>query len=101
MNHSIFLPENVKLDKPTTAKFVDFLQKMANRRAVGALRYGDKPDPDQQYLRRLKRELRAYEASGNIEQLINIAVYCFLESAAPQNPKAHFDPTAPSATRGR
>ena len=47
----------------------------------------------------MKRELRAYIQDGNFEQLLNIAVYCFLESAAPENPKLHFDPTADSVTR--
>jgi hypothetical protein len=45
---------------------------------------------------RLRRELEAYERTGNHEQLLNIANYAFLESHAPQNGKYHFDPAVDS-----
>ena len=75
-----------------------FLQGMANRKAVGALRYGD-AKKEQLYLTRLTTELSAYKRTGNQEHLFNIANYCFLETITPEHPKSHFDPTAKSATR--
>jgi len=49
---------------------------------------------------RLSKELKAYRKDGNIEQLLNIAVYAFLESVAPENPKIHWNAAADSVTRG-
>lgn len=93
------VPDSIPLDDRTTIDFVAFLQAVVNRRCVGALRYGDRPDKLQRYMRRMTLELRRYRETGNFEQLLNIAVYCFLESQAPQNGKFHFDPSAASATR--
>lgn len=95
----ITIPDSVKLDMNTTMYFRAFLQGMANRRVVGALRYEDIPDSRKKYLTRLKKELKAYEKGGNFEQLLNIAVYAFLEGVAPQHLKFHFDPNAESVTR--
>lgn len=95
----ITIPDSVDLDLDTTSLYRAFLQGMTNRRVVGAIRYGDKPKVQQKYLSRLKKELKAYEQNGNFEQLLNIANYAFLEGAAPQNPKLHFDPNAESVTR--
>ena len=75
-----------------------FLRLLSNRKYVGGLRYGP-PRKKQKYLTRMKKELKAYEVSGNMEQLLNIAVYCFLESEAPENKKFHFDNTVDSVTR--
>ncbi len=100
MTLHIEIPDSVSLDPETTMLFRAFLQGMCNRRVVGALRYSDKPDSRQKYLTRLQLELKAYEKTGNFEQLLNIANYCFLEGAAPQNKKLHFDPNAESVTRG-
>ncbi len=97
----IEIPDSVQLDMKTTALYRAFMQGMCNRRVVGALRYGDIPKARQKYLSRLKMELKAYEKHGNFEQLLNIANYAFLEGAAPQNPKLHFDPNAESVTRGK
>ena len=93
------IPNSISLDLEVTQEFTVFLQAVVNRRCVGALRYGDKPQARQKYLTRLRKELQVYRQSGNFEQLLNIAVYCFLESAAPENKKFHFDPAAASATR--
>ncbi len=95
----IHIPDAVRLDPQTTVNFRAFLQGMTNRRVVGALRYGDVPNSRKKYLSRLKKELKAYEKEGNFEQLLNIAVYCFLEGNAPQHPNLHFDPFAESVTR--
>lgn len=72
-------------------RFARFLQQMANRIMVGQARYGD-PSEEAGYLRRLKRELRAYERTGNMEHLINVANWAYLESVCPTDPvKFHFD----------
>lgn len=93
------IPDSIALDLATTLDFKMFLQAVVNRRCVGALRYGDRPQRRQRYLSRLTKELEAYRADGNYEQLLNIAVYCFLESVTPENRKFHFDPAAASVTR--
>lgn len=77
-----------------------FLQQVANRLSMGRHRYGD-PDKGKQYMRKLEMELRAYKKTGNYEQLLNIAVYAWLESVAPENGKFHFDATVESVTRGK
>lgn len=81
--------------------FFHFLQEMAYRRTVGSTRYEKYGVPirRQRYMTRMKRELKAYEKSGNHEQLLNIAVYAFLESYAPENRKYHFNPAVDSVTR--
>lgn len=99
MNLEVRIPDSVNLDHQTTVNYRAFLQLMTNRRVVGALRYGDIPTSRQKYLSRMKKELKAYEATGNLEHLLNIANYAFLEGNAPENPKLHFDPTADSVTR--
>lgn len=95
----LYIPESIPLDYQTTVNFRAFLQSVTNRRCLGALRYGDKPTYKQKYMTRLKKELKAYEETGNAEQLMNIAVYCFLETFAPENKKFHFDPHVDSVTR--
>lgn len=78
--------------------FVRYLQQLMNRRQLGYLRYG-RTRSTQRYMSRLKKELDAYERDGNMEQLLNIATYSFLESFAPENSKFHFDATTDSVTR--
>lgn len=96
-----------------------FLQAMTNRYCQGACRYG-KSSTSQKYAKRLFLELETYlgmynvftgvytqfdkrwkksNTSGNFEQLLNIAVYCFLESETPQHPRFHFDNKVESVTR--
>lgn len=91
-------PDSIALNVNEIIEFKCFLQAMADRRAVGGLRYG-RIKKKQKYMARLQRELTAYKRTGNMEQLFNIAVYAFLESYAPQNKKFHVDTTAPSVTR--
>lgn len=99
MQHTIFTSDKLKLDPEVTEKFIGFIQMMANRHGFGAARYGDHPIATQKYLSRLKMELKAYQREGNMEQLLNVAVYAFLESFAPENKKFHFDPYRESVTR--
>lgn len=94
----IHIPDSIKQDKRITDSFKDFLQKMANRRSVGACRYGDISKAGK-YFSRMQDEVKAYKKTGNMEQLLNIAVYTFLESYAPENPKFHHNPLADSVTR--
>jgi hypothetical protein len=99
MNHPIRFPDSIELDPATTNTFMVFLQRMANRRVVGGLRYGYRPKAEQKYLSRLKVEVAAYTKTGNSEHLFNIANYCFLESQAPENKRFHWDNTTESVTR--
>jgi len=95
---TVSIPDSIKMPPAEAAAFGKFLQYIANRRAVGSLRYG-RIRTEQGYMTRLGKELATYKKSGNAEQLLNIAVYAFLESYAPENPKAHFDPTVESVSR--
>lgn len=100
MDLGIVIPDSLSLPSSEMALFKRFLQEMTNRRGVGYLRYG--PNRHRQgYMSRLKLELEHYKRSGNHEQLLNIAVYAFLESHCPENEKYHFDNTAGSVTRKR
>lgn len=81
-------------------KFLVFVQQMANRLMVGGCRYGA-PQSKQRYWSRLKAELKAYEKTGNMEHLVNIANYCLLERIAPEHPQAHFNNMVESVTRHR
>lgn len=97
---SIVLHHARSINQPSAEHraFVNFLQMMSNRKQVGFLRYGS-INQRQLYLTRMKRELVAYKKTGNMEQLLNIATYCFLESIAPEHPDFHFDATVESVTR--
>lgn len=102
MDISIWLSD--KLRSPECWKpFAQFLQQIADRAAVGAARYerGRGPERENRYMTRLLTEVREYKKTGNRECLLNIAVYCWLETMAPENPKFHWDDKAPSATRGK
>lgn len=77
-----------------------FLQSLVNRLLVGALRYEKNgPQPENRYLSRMERELKAYKRTGNMECLLNIANYAFLESQAPENQRFNHDSYAGSNTR--
>jgi len=85
--------------KPEGTTFLQkFLQKMVNRFFIGFLRYAG-PHGKQLYLSRLQKELKAYKRTGNQENLINVAVYCVLESIAPEHPKHHHNEIVDSVTR--
>lgn len=99
MTLELHIPDDIRLDHRTMLEFKAFLQAVCNRRTVGALRYGDRPNRRQRYMTRLGKELKAYRATGNVEQLMNIAVYAFLESYAPENKKHHWDAAVDSVTR--
>lgn len=92
------VPASIPLDPTQSVELEAFLQSVINRFYVGAMRYGI-PHRRKQYMTRITKEMEVYQKSGNFEQLLNTAVYCFLESLAPENKKFHFDPTAASATR--
>lgn len=100
MTREISIPDSLVQSQGEVAVrcFFHFLQAMANRRAIGALRYG-RTQRRQKYLSRMRKELDAYARDGNMEQLLNIAVYAFLESEAPENLRFHWDATADSVTR--
>lgn len=95
----IYWPESISVQFHYRTELKAFIQSIANRAAQGSLRYPGPASKKKKYLTRLKIELREYERTGNFEQLLNLAVYCFLESLAPENPKFHFDNTVDSVTR--
>lgn len=86
------------LAKKSVLECKDFIQKMVNRRIQGQCRYGT-PKVEQKYLTRMKKELKAYQKTGNGEQLLNIANYALLEFYYPENQRFHFDANAKSVTR--
>lgn len=89
-------PGDIPLDR--LVAFGLFSQRQANRIIMGEHRHGP-PKRKKRYLDRLKKELKAYERTGNMEHLLNIANYCFLESEKPQHKKFHFNATVDSETR--
>lgn len=98
MEHKLQSPDSAGPDGRVLKQFTSFLQSMLNRLWVGGLRYGP-PERRKRYMSRLLAETDAYKASGNREQLLNIAVYCFLESVAPEHKKFHDNANADSVTR--
>ena len=98
MTLEITIPDSLAVPKSEMASFYMFLQHMTNRRAQGYARYG-KIQRRQRYLSRMRKEVEAYAKSGNHEQLLNVAVYAFLESYAPENQAYHFNPNVDSVTR--
>ena len=62
MDLSIFV--STKLHVPGLQHFSTFLQAIASRRDQGHARYGV-PNKDKLYLSRLKKELKAYNKTGN------------------------------------
>ena len=97
MQLTLWWSDKIKQD-PKTVR--DFFQKMANRLLIGHLRYGP-PKREQNYMTRMIMEMKVYKRTGNMEHLINIANYCWLESEAPENKKFHFNATVDSVTRGK
>lgn len=92
------IPDSLNLPKDEVDAFIRFLQQMTNRRAAGWPRYG-RSDKRKRYMTRMELEVKAYRRTGNKEQLLNIAVYAFLESFAPENGKFHHNDLAESVTR--
>lgn len=95
---NVFWPKNSKV--VGEASFTRFLNALSARIAVGQHRYCP-PAPEKRYMRRIGLEFAAYRRTGNMEHLINIANYCWLESEAPEHPEFHNDSTAGSVTRGK
>lgn len=97
MIHYLWFSDKVPPSDATD--FFNFAQRMANRRTVGNLRYGQdgKRIP---FLWRLRRCLKEYRLDGNGEHLIDAAVYAYREFINPNHPKFHFNPYAESVTRG-
>ena len=89
-----------KLNLPNKSAFQDFVTRMSKRLAAGRAQYGP-PDARQRYLSRMKLEVKAYQRTGNMEHLINIANYAHLEAFAPENKKFHLDNGVESVTRGK
>lgn len=98
MTLEIEIPDSMGVSARELREFRAFLQSMTNRLAVGEQRYG-KPNYRKAFMTKLGKELAAYRSAGNFEQLLNVAVYAFLESYAPENRKLHWDAAVDSVTR--
>lgn len=98
MQVTLNLPTELPFDEMTRRCFRCFMQCQIDRLVVGEHRFGT-PDKRKRYLDRIHKELKAYKLSGNMEHLLNLANYAFLESEAPQNRNFHFDPLIDSVTR--
>jgi hypothetical protein len=75
-------------------KMQQFMQLMANRLAVGAFRHQEGKDefghPSQDYFKRLKKIIKKFEDTGNLELLVDVADYCALEFYNSLHPNQHF-----------
>lgn len=87
-----------RLQIKTKDQLQKFLTMMSKRIIQGYYRYG-LPKSEQKFLSMMKLEFKAYAKTGNMEHLVNIANYAFLESIAPENKKFHFDDTVDSVRR--
>lgn len=95
----LWWPHNwLKGDPRLHLVFASYAQKMVNRLLLGGLQYGP-AQRRKRYAERAQVELDAYKKTGNMEHLINMSNYGFLESCAPSHPNAHFDDTVDSVTR--
>jgi len=70
-----------------------FEQWMRNRLIMGGMRYGllgakNKPKHDQ--IGSIKRRMAAYESTGNIEHLVDVANLCMVEYIEGDHPNKHF-----------
>ena len=79
------------------------MQNMADRLALGTLKYENK-GTKYNYRETLDKVLAAYDEDGNTEHLIDAANYCLLEFTEPGHPKANFretdsDESVPPATK--
>lgn len=79
-------------------EFFCYLQAMCNRAQAGFAQYGG-PKRRRKYWTRIKLEMEKFEKTRNMEQLLNIAVYTWLQSECPEGGPIHFDNTVKSATR--
>jgi hypothetical protein len=99
MTRPVNFPDRNPMNVMMVIGFMMFVQRMANRVVQGWSRYGQ-PNRRQRYSARMRKELDSYDADGNMEHLLNIANYCWLESEKPWNEKFHFDNSVDSVTRG-
>lgn len=85
------LDELLETEWPTSIR--DFIQQMRNRMLMGSFRYGRDADPKKwryNLLAGMRKKFLAYEETGNIEHLIDLANYCHMEFRRPSRLLAHF-----------
>jgi hypothetical protein len=95
----IRMPGTLPMDPDELVDLQAFLKAVVFRAGVGNVRYGP-PATRKKYMTRMGKELKAYQKTGNAEHLLNIAVYCWLETMAPEHKSQHWDSTVESVTRG-
>jgi len=100
-NRKVGLPETI-VDKNLSPEIIHknvskylypFVEMQYNRLLMGTFRYGllcaeGKPHYDS--IKALKSRLAKYEEDGNIEHLIDIANFAFVEATEGIHPKKHF-----------
>lgn len=77
----------------TTECDPEFLRMMDNRLLMGSFRYGLMADPDKwtyDLVAGARKKLAAYEETGNLEHLVDVANYARLEFLHPSHPAVHF-----------
>lgn len=74
-----------------------FVRLMKNRMCMGYFRYGSlqhqKRKERYDSIGSSLRRLRLYQATGNLEHLVDAANLCLIEFTIPNHPNAHFDAT--------
>lgn len=71
----------------------EFEEAMRKRMVIGAYRYGKLNDPNKPRYDRteaIRKRLALYEATGNLEALVDIANLCLCEFVEGDHPKRHF-----------
>jgi len=69
----------------------DFARLMDSRLCMGWLRYNNaRTSHVGTFMQRMQKKLRAYNATGNTELLVDVANYARLEFRRPSHPNAHF-----------
>jgi transcriptional regulator with AAA-type ATPase domain len=94
----------IELWTPTTSKmpfltyhkeFKNFVQMQINRLVVGYFRHEQEDKKisavDRKFVKRAKTALDSYVRTGNTENLINAANYCYLEFQRPSHKEAYFE----------
>ncbi len=80
----------------TTEWCPEFVMLMQNRLIMGAFRYGRFDSPEKwryDFIGGLKKKIAQYEATGNMEHLVDMSNYPLLEFVRPSHPNAHWKAT--------
>lgn len=86
--------EGMKIEDLKVSEWSESFEKlMRNRLIIGAFRYGKLHDPNKKPFDRLIyicTKLDRYQATGNLEALVDVANLALLEFEESKHPKRHF-----------